>query len=85
MDYKTKGIVLAFKDPTCTNNGTAIKQIVFQQENGRKMYPSAFGKNILMLDGISPGDECELHFHIDGKESKSSSYNNVIIDNIKRV
>jgi len=82
MNYKIKGLVVAVGNITTTKLGTAVQQLHFEQETGRMFYPSALGTKIELLTDVSPGDVCEIEFHISGSKG---TYNNVIIDNIVRI
>lgn len=82
MRYKVKGIITAIGEIKTTKQGTAVQQLHLEQECGRIMYPSALGTKIELLDDLLPGDVAEVDFHISGSKG---TYNNVIIDTIKRL
>lgn len=83
MTYKIKGIITAIDEIKTTKLGTAVQQLHFEQEgSGRLFYPTALGTRIELLRDLLPGDEAELEFHISGSKG---TYNNVIIDSIKRL
>ncbi len=82
MQYKIRGIVVAVGDTKTTKKGTAVKQLKFEQEDGKLFYPSAVGTKVNLLEDMLPGDVADLEFHISGSKG---IYNNVIIDNVVRV
>ena len=82
MQYKIRGIVVAVGDTKTTKKGTAVKQLKFEQEDGKLFYPTAMGTKIDLLNDMLPGDVADLEFHI--SDSKGI-YNNVIIDNMVRI
>lgn len=82
MYYTSKGTVTALPAVTTTKLGTAVQQIHLEQDNGRMIYPSLLGTKIEIANDILPGDKIEIKFHISGSKGQ---YNNVIIDDLKRV
>lgn len=82
MIFTAKGILRAIGDKQTTNNGITVQNFIFEQENGKPIYPSCLGKKVDILENFLPGDEVELSFYISGSKRQ---YNNVIVETLNRV